>query len=217
MNLDKNQINEKELPIFPLNVVLFPGGYLPLHIFEQRYREMIKHCIRDESSFGVVMIKDGRETGDSAIPCRVGTEVDLVDVNRFPDGRMNIVTSGHSRFEILEINEDMPYLNARVRILDTFESDADPNLSDVAAETLEVYKEYETLSSFLRFSWQPPDENPEHPQQLAYQIGSRLRLPLNEKQELLELESFDQLLRKEFKILKHLNQQIAFQLTARNN
>ena len=182
MNLDNNHVNEKELPIFPLNVVLFPGGYLPLHIFEQRYREMIKNCIRDESSFGVVMIKDEMVSGDTITPCRVGTEVDLVDVNRFPDGRMNIVTSGHSRFEILEINEDKPYLNARVRILDTFESDADPNLSDVAAETLEVYKEYETLSSFLMFSWQPPEENPKHPQQLAYQIGSRLRLPLKEKQ-----------------------------------
>lgn len=217
MNSETNIINEKELPIFPLNVVLFPGGYLPLHVFEKRYREMIKQCMRDESSFGVVMIKEGKETGDSAIPCRIGTEVDLVDVNRFPDGRMNIMTSGHSRFEILEVNNDMPYLVARVRILDSLEADADPNLSDVAAETLEVYKEYETLSSFLMFSWQPPDENPQHPQLLAYQIGSRLRLPLKEKQELLELESFEQLLREEIKILKHLNQQLAFQLTARNN
>lgn len=133
--------NEKELPLFPLNVVLFPGAFLPLHIFEQRYREMVKYCIRNESSFGVVMIKEGEEAGNGVTPCIVGTEVEVLDVNRFPDGRMNIMTSGHSRFEILEVNEDMPYLIARVRILDSLDADADPELEGVAVETLAAYKE----------------------------------------------------------------------------
>lgn len=217
MQTEPNDTDEKELPLFPLNVVLFPGGVLPLHIFEKRYREMVKFCIRNESSFGVVMIKDGEEIGETAIPCKVGTEVDLLDVNRLSDGRMNIMTSGHSRFEILEVKDDLPYLVARVRVLDSLDAEADPKLEDIAAETRELYIEYETLSSYLLFRWQPPDESPEHPQQLAYQIGSRLRIPLPEKQELLELESFDQLLRRETEILKHQNQQIAFQLAARNN
>ncbi|MCY4401824.1 MAG: LON peptidase substrate-binding domain-containing protein [Candidatus Poribacteria bacterium] len=217
MHTDPDSIDEQNLPLFPLNVVLFPGGMLPLHIFEQRYREMVKYCIRHESSFGIVMIKDGEESGEAAKPCKIGTVVDLVEVDRFPDGRMNIVTSGHSRFEILEVDNELPYLVGRVRILDAYDMEADKKLEKIASETRQLYIEYESLSSFLRFGWQPPEENPEHPQQLAFQIGSRLRIPNNEKQELLEIISFDELLKREIEILKDFNRQIAFQLAARNN
>jgi Lon protease-like protein len=217
MQTEPKHTEEKELPLFPLNAVLFPGGFLPLHIFEQRYRKMVKYCIRNESSFGIVMIKEGEEVGKTVTPCKVGTAVDLVDVDRFPDGQMNIVTSGHSRFEILEINDELPYLVARVRILDLLDAEPDTSLEEIAAETRELYMEYETLSSYLRFGWQPPEENPQHPQQLAYQIGTRLRISLDEKQNLLEITSFDELLRREIEILKILNQQIVFQLAARNN
>ena len=217
MQTEPKHTEEKELPLFPLNAVLFPGGFLPLHIFEQRYRKMVKYCIRNESSFGIVMIKEGEEVGKTVTPCKVGTAVDLVDVDRFPDGQMNIVTSGHSRFEILEINDELPYLVARVRILDLLDAEPDTSLEEIAAETRELYMEYETLSSYLRFGWQPPEENPQHPQQLAYQIGTRLRISLEAKQDLLEITSFDELLRREIEILKILNQQITFQLAARNN
>ena len=209
MQTDPNHGQLKELPLFPLNVVLFPGGLLPLHIFEQRYREMVKFCIRNESSFGVVMIKEDDEVGDVATPCKIGTEVELVEVQRFPDGRMNIMTSGHSRFEILEVQDEQPYLIGKVRTLDSLAAEPDSTLNNVAAETRKLYIEYETLSSHLKFSWQA--------QQLAYQIGTRLRIPLNEKQELLEITSFEELLKREIEILKILNQQIAFQLAARNN
>ncbi len=217
MQTDPNHTEEKELPLFPLNVVLFPGGLLALYIFEQRYREMVKFCIRNESSFGIVLIKKGEEVGEAATPCKIGTAVDLVEVDRFPDGRMNIMTSGHSRFEILEVDDELPYLVARVRVLDSLDAEPDIRLENIAAETRELYIEYETLSSYLIFGWQPPDNDPQHPQQLAYQIGTRLRISLDEKQELLEIASFDELLKREIEILKIQNQQIAFQLAARNN
>lgn len=217
MQTDSNHKEEKELPLFPLNIVLFPGGLLPLHVFEKRYRELVKFCIRNESSFGIVMIKEGDEVGEVVIPCKVGTAVDLVEIDRFPDGRMNIMTSGHSRFEILEVQDELPYLVGRVRMLDSLDAEPDTNLETIASEAREFYIEYETLSSYLIFSWQVPEENPQHPQQLAYQIGTRLRLPLDQKQELLEIASFDELLRREIEILKELNQKIAFQLAARNN
>ena len=217
MQTEPKHTEEKELPLFPLNAVLFPGGFLPLHIFEQRYRKMVKYCIRNESSFGIVMIKEGEEVGETVTPCKVGTAVDLVDVDRFPDGQMHIVTSGHSRFEILEINDELPYLVARVRMLDSLDAEPDTSLEEIATETRELYIEYETLSSHLRFGWQPPEENSQHPQQLAYQIGTRLRISLEAKQNLLEITSFDELLRREIEILKILNQQITFQLAARNN
>lgn len=217
MQTESNTIDEQNLPLFPLNVVLFPGGTLPLHIFEQRYREMVKYCIRHEVSFGIVMINEGEETGEAAEPCKIGTAVDLVEVDRFSDGRMNIITTGHSRFEILEVDNELPYLVGKVRIIDAYDVEPDKNLVKIASETRKLYIEYETLSSFLRFGWHPPDDNPDHPQQLAYQIGSRLRISNNEKQQLLEIISFDELLKREIEILKDINRQIAFQLAARNN
>lgn len=217
MNTERNNIHEQTLPLFPLNLVLFPGAVLPLYIFEQRYREMVRYCIRNESSIGIVMIRDADEVDQNEKPCKVGTAVDLVEVDRFPDGRMNIMTSGHSRFEILEIDDELPYLVGRVKLLDTLDSEPDSRLDQIAGDTRELYIEYETLSSFLMFGWLPPEEIPQHPQKLAYQIGTRLRISLEQKQHLLEIQSFDELLRREIEILKKLNKQIAFQLSARNN
>ena len=217
MQTEPNHTEEKTLPLFPLNLVLFPGGVLPLYIFEPRYRDMIKFCIRNESSIGIVMIKEGDEVGEHATPCKIGTAVDLDEVDRLPDGRMNIMTSGHSRFEILEVDDELPYLVGRVKMLDSLDAEPDLRLEKIANETREVYIEYETLSSLLMYAWLPPEETPEHPQQLAYQIGTRLRISLEDKQDLLEIKSFDELLRREVDILKNLNRQIAFQLSARNN
>lgn len=217
MQTEPNHTEEKTLPLFPLNLVLFPGGVLPLYIFEPRYRDMIKFCIRNESSIGIVMIKEGDEVGENATPCKIGTAVDLVEVDRLPDGRMNIMTSGHSRFEILEVDDELPYLVGRVKMLDSLDAEPDSSLEEIANEAREVYIEYETLSSLLMFAWLPPEETPQHPQQLAYQIGTRLRISLEDKQDLLEIKSFDELLRREVDILKNLNRQIAFQLSARNN
>ena len=217
MQADPIQLVDNELPLIPLNAVLFPGEYLPLHIFEQRYRELVKYCIRNESSFGIVMIKDDDEVGDTATPCKVGTVVDLVDVSRFPDGRMNIMTAGRSRFEILEVEEEFPYLVARVRMLDSLNNTNDTELDDISAKTREIYIEYETLSNCLMFTWRPPSEIPQHPNDLAFQIGTRLRISLETKQELLEIATIDELLRREIEILKEVNKQIAFRLAARNN
>lgn len=217
MQFKPNQKEEKTLPLFPLNLVLFPGDMLPLHIFEPRYRDMVKFCLRNESSIGIVMIKDGDEVGENATPCKIGTAVDLIEVDRFPDGRMNIMTSGHSRFEILDVDDELPYLVGRVRMLDSLDAEPDTSLEEIAKETREVYLEYETLSSLLMFGWLPPENTPQHPQQLAYQIGTRLRISHEDKQDLLEIQSFDELLRREVDILISLNRQIAFQLSARNN
>ena len=217
MQTDPIQLADNELPLIPLKVVLFPGGYLPLHIFEQRYRELVKYCIRNESSFGIVMIKEGDEVGETATPCKIGTTVELVDVNRFPDGRMNIMTTGRSRFEILELADDLPYLVARVRLLDSSNDTNTQKLNTIIAKTRELYLEYETLSNRLMFTWRLPSEIPKTPNELAFQIGTRLRISLDAKQELLEIATIDELLKHEIEILKELNNKIAFKLTAQNN
>ncbi|HXL19893.1 MAG TPA: LON peptidase substrate-binding domain-containing protein, partial [Streptosporangiaceae bacterium] len=76
------------LPLFPLNVVLFPHMALPLHVFEPRYRKMIGDCLEEGHSFGVVAIREGRETGP-ATPYGVGTLAKIVRIDRLDDGRMN--------------------------------------------------------------------------------------------------------------------------------
>jgi Lon protease-like protein len=84
-----------EIPLFPLNTVLFPGMPLPLHIFEDRYKGMINQSIQEATPFGVVLIREGAEVGDTAIPYDVGTSAFVTQVERLPDGRMNINTVGY--------------------------------------------------------------------------------------------------------------------------
>lgn len=209
---------EREIPLFPLQVVLFPGGVLPLHIFEPRYREMVTYCLDTDSEFGVVLINEGAETGGAAGPYRVGTATRILDVSHLPDGRMNIVTAGEYRFEILDVQDELPYLVAQVRLLDDeFALEVAPAVKSLAEESAVLYQTYELLSSRLIFAWQPTEENPEHPLELAYQIGTRLRISLEERQLLLETVQLEELLTREIAILKDENQRLSFRLMARNN
>ena len=83
------------LPLFPLNTVLFPGMVLPLHIFEERYKLMMNRCLEQERPFGVVLIREGAEVGEQAVPYDVGTTSVIAGVTRYDDGRMNIVSLGN--------------------------------------------------------------------------------------------------------------------------
>ena len=91
-----------EIPLFPLNTVLFPGGPLPLRIFEARYIDLVRRCLRDESGFGVVLIREGMEAGGPALTFDVGTYARIVDFSQQPDGLLGIRAQGERRFRILE-------------------------------------------------------------------------------------------------------------------
>lgn len=92
-----------EIPLFPLGTILFPGGPLPLRIFETRYIDLVRRCMRDGSGFGVVMILDGAEAGDGpATICDVGTYARIVDFSQQPDGLLGIRALGERRFRIVE-------------------------------------------------------------------------------------------------------------------
>jgi Lon protease-like protein len=91
-----------EIPLFPLNTILFPGGPLPLRIFETRYIDLVRRCMRDGSGFGVVMILDGPEAGGPATICDLGTYARIVDFSQQPDGLLGIQAQGERRFRILE-------------------------------------------------------------------------------------------------------------------
>jgi uncharacterized protein len=87
-----------EVPLFPLNTVLFPGGVLPLRIFEPRYLVMVKRCMRDAGEFGVVLIREGREAGTPVSAHDIGTLAQVVDFDQLPDKTLGITTRGTRRF-----------------------------------------------------------------------------------------------------------------------
>jgi len=88
-----------EIPLFPLKTVLFPGGPLPLRIFETRYLDMVKRCLREQQGFGVVLIREGEETGAAEFH-EVGTIARIVDFHALPDGLLGLMTKGEQRFRV---------------------------------------------------------------------------------------------------------------------
>jgi Lon protease-like protein len=90
------------LPLFPLNTVLFPGGALPLRIFETRYVDMVRRCMRDASPFGVVLILTGAEVGAVGDTADVGTTARIVDFNAMPDGLLGITCMGDRKFRVIK-------------------------------------------------------------------------------------------------------------------
>lgn len=93
-------MTSNDIPIFPLNAVLFPGGPLTLRIFEQRYLDMVRDCARNGSGFGVCLILHGREAGEPAVPAAVGTVARIVDFYTLPDGLLGISAQGGERFHV---------------------------------------------------------------------------------------------------------------------
>ena len=110
-----------QIPLFPLHTVLAPGIALPLHVFEDRYRQMVRHCLDAPSPFGVVLIRDGSEVAprDGAAQelsiAGVGTFAEIREASRYADGRWDLLAVGTSRFVVREVRTDVePYLVAEV-------------------------------------------------------------------------------------------------------
>jgi Lon protease-like protein len=132
-------MQEGLLPLFPLQVVLFPGAELPLHIFEDRYKEMIGEAVRDRLEFGVVLAGDKGlvNTGCTATVERV--------LKQYPDGRMDILTLGRRRFEILLLNNERTFLRGSVEFFD--DEMADPASPEIQKLALAGYNEMQALAS----------------------------------------------------------------------
>jgi len=193
----------EELPLFPLKVVLFPGNILPLHIFEERYRLMIRYCLEEESNFGVILIKKGSEVDDQTEPYNVGTAVRIIENDTMDDGRMNIITAGQYRFQIKNITNQTPYLVATTDILNPGPPPDQHRLSVLMTRVSELYNTYEDLLSETIPDWEIPKNVPQTPFHLGCHIATRLQITLIEKQRLLEVLAVDQLLMQEIKILRY--------------
>jgi Lon protease-like protein len=193
------------LPLFPLEAVLFPGALMPLHIFEPRYRLLLRRSMEHRQPFGIVLIRSGSEVGGSAEPYDVGTEALVVAESALPDGRSYIVTRGERRFAIDELLPDLePYLVGRVRFL-TEPAGADAPLH--ATEALDALGAY--LLAVLavtedgRADRALADElQGAAPVDVAYRIAGSLAIDPVERQALLEIATASERLTEETRILR---------------
>jgi Lon protease-like protein len=186
-----------ELPLFPLNVVLFPGQTLPLHIFEPRYRIMIQRCVENSEPFGIVLAQN--EEPDE--PCDIGTSARVTEVKRLPDGRMNILTLGEERFKLhdFRVGED-DYLIGDVTAYPFDESIAPAeDLTKTVTRRLSRYLKLLADANGMRFRF---DQFPTEPTEVAVFAAIALRLPLQTKQHLLAQERIADLLAIESDVLR---------------
>ena len=174
------------LPLFPLNLVLFPGMDLPLHIFEERYKEMIGECLSQDAPFGVVLIKEGLEVGAPADPERIGTSARILRSELLDQGRMNIMTKGERRFEIEEIVQRVPNLVGRVRFLVELEGEG---CSELVPEINEEYVALVRNLTALTGGYTSRVNVPEDPVELSYAIAANLDLEPHLRQSLLVTET----------------------------
>ena len=106
----------QKIPLFPLSTVLFPGGTIPLQIFEDRYHSMVQDCLDTDSKFGIVLIKEGQEVGGNAVPHKVGTLARITKIRKLPQNRLYLTAVGETRFNIIELIQDKAYLEGLVEI-----------------------------------------------------------------------------------------------------
>ncbi len=174
-----------DIPLFPLNTVLFPGAPLPLHIFEERYKLMIERCAERNTPFGVVLIASGQEVGEAAAPHDVGTTARIAHLQPQPDGRFNIMTVGVQRFRIRHTMTTEPYLSGSVEMLTDEDEDA-PGIKEAVARVGELFTEYSRLAYALNDEWTRTVRLPRRPGGLADYVGAQLNIEASLKQQLLE-------------------------------
>jgi Lon protease-like protein len=191
-------VDERELPLFPLNLVLFPGMRLPLHIFEERYKLMIGTCMVTDQIFGVSLIQSGEEVGGPADVFSIGTTARIVQLERLPEGRMNLVAVGMERFRLLEKVEGQPYAVGRVKLLTEPMNDAPAGLTERVAHRFRRY----LVSLGVPREQADGLTLPEEPRALSYVIASALKTPVRLRQRLLEDELTEHRLRRELAMME---------------
>jgi uncharacterized protein len=173
-----------DLPLFPLNTVLFPGMPISLHIFEDRYKLMIGECVAKRQPFGVVLIKNGREAGQPATPQAVGCTANIAQLQPLQDGRMNLVAIGHDRFYIHTFHHDKPYLVGTVESL-PLRRGSEPNTAAHTRRLRQLLTSYLELLSQMGEVEFDMDKLPTDPLELAYLTATLIQAPAHDKQQLL--------------------------------
>jgi Lon protease-like protein len=184
-----------EIGLFPLELVLLPSERVPLHIFEDRYKDLIGECLAEESDFGLILEDDDglREIGTRT------AVIELIDT--FEDGRMNVLVEGRARFRVLALTEGRSYRTAEVEAL---EDDGEPATDDEVERTIAVFRRLVAVAEAEEID-EPPAASPA----LSFELAARVDFGHELKQELLELRSEAERLRR----LRTLLEQAAQALT----
>jgi Lon protease-like protein len=165
------------LPLFPLDLVLLPGAPLPLHIFEPRYKEMISECLEQKKPFGIVRASEEGVAG-------IGCTAEIVSVTKkYDDGRMDILTRGVDRFEVLEVNEERAFLRAEISLLHDEDGDGDDDASRLEQSLVELaVRLHAEIVKLAGAELSEPDETATN---LSFLLAGSLPLDLDFKQNLL--------------------------------
>lgn len=184
-----------DLPLFPLDIVLFPGMILPLRIFEERYKLMVNRCLLEERPFGVVLIHPEEKR-----LYEVGTTALIAGVSQLSDEQIQIVAVGHERFRLLAVRADLPYLvsSAEPWPLVSDREEKQELINPLRA----LFRQYMVLLAQAQGHKVEIDEIPTEPQTLALLVAIALRLPMSQKQQLLSQATVAHLLRAEWSILR---------------
>lgn len=194
----------RELPLFPLpEVVLFPNAPLRLHIFEMKYRQMLSTILEGDHCFGVLLWNPVLRR-----PASVGCRTEVIQVEKLPDGRSNILTRGCRRFRVLETSHDRPYLVGRV---EEFEDRKEKcSLTGLSAEVDNILRDVVRLSAKLSDKGTDyPDDVPTDPVELSFWVAGSLVGLSVEQQALLEMDETAVRLRREAELLDGIRKELA--------
>jgi Lon protease-like protein len=189
------------LPLFPLNTVLLPGMTLPLRIFERRYLQMVQDCLEGDSVFGVLLIKEGHEVGEVAVPHGVGTTARILSVERASPDELHIVTVGEERFLLHDLSHDKPYLVGHVEPfpLEGRESSRVDSLYDAVLVLLTVYLDLVSQANGIDIQLRQAVADPA---EMAYLVAALLQVSLAVKQQILSIASLDDMMQREVALLQ---------------
>lgn len=178
----------EDLPIMPLNSVLFPGAPTTLYIHEERYREMLQSVVAGEGYFGVALLRAGKEVGGPGIPHDIGTIARISEVAKLPDGSSMVLAVGGPRFRIRAILSAMPVVRADVELIeDRMPGEGD----DLSGTDLARSELLELMTLVLRTIGMddPPLEVPADQAELSWAIAANLQMRLARQQEVLEMDA----------------------------
>jgi uncharacterized protein len=176
-----------EMPLFPLQTVLFPGSQLPLVIFEERYKQMCAELLESGGQFGVVLIKEGREVGGGAVPHDVGTTARIEEYEPIDGGRFRLQARGVQRFRLIRMLPPRPYPCGEVELIDDSQVGPDPRISSAVETVRTVFPLYFKMALLLTGQWARGISLPSSPHRLVNYLSPWLQVDEEVKQRLLEI------------------------------
>lgn len=177
-----------ELPLFPLRTVLFPGMPLPLRIFEERYKVMVRELLESGGEFGVILIREGQEVGGGAKPYNFGTLARIEECEELQGGRFALDARGTRRFKLTRMLSPRPYPFGQIEVVDDSTPENTPQLRHALETVRTTFPLYFRLAMSLTDQWAQGMKLPARPHELVNFVAPWLQVEEETKQRLLELE-----------------------------